>query len=126
LPTIFLLTFRRINAYIVGKFDTEVYYMPTIINIYTLKINSISSNASVNIGESFHNTLPLMSQNGNIDVGAALQNSHTSNNKLVGVNFSVGDLSPAFSNMISGYFIPILVTKLRPFRSSSEPDLNPF
>lgn len=61
--------------------------MPFFINIVNMKTNGVS-------------------QNGNIDIGAALQNSHTSNNKLVGVNFSVGDLSPAFSNMISGFLDP--------------------
>jgi hypothetical protein len=61
--------------------------MAVFINIVNMKTNGVS-------------------QNGNIDIGNALQNSHTSNNKLVGVNFSVGDLSPSFSNMNSVYFDP--------------------
>lgn len=61
--------------------------MPFFINIANMKTNGVS-------------------QNGNIDIGATVHNSHTSNNKLIGVNFSVGDLSPAFSNMLSGYFDP--------------------
>jgi Spore germination protein gerPA/gerPF len=61
--------------------------MPFFINIVNMKTNGVS-------------------QVGSIDIGAAVHNSHTSNNKLIGVNFSVGDLSPTFSNMISAYFDP--------------------
>lgn len=49
--------------------------MPFIININIMKTNGVT-------------------QNGNIDIGGTIQNSHTSNDKFVGVNFSVGDLSP--------------------------------
>lgn len=49
--------------------------MPFIININIMKTNGIT-------------------QNGNIDIGGTVHNSHTSNDKFIGVNFSVGDLSP--------------------------------
>lgn len=29
--------------------------MPSIINIYSLKINSVSNNGSINIGDALHN-----------------------------------------------------------------------
>jgi hypothetical protein len=61
--------------------------MPTVINIYTLKINSISSNASVNIGESFHN-------------------SHTANTKSTGAHTSYGDEAPSNSTMKNIYVDP--------------------
>lgn len=61
--------------------------MPTVINIYTLKINSISSNASVNIGENFHN-------------------SHTANTKSTGANTSYGDEAPPISTMKNVYVDP--------------------
>ncbi len=52
----------------------------TIINLYYLKINSISGNGSITIGEAAHN-------------------SHTANNKSQGINSSFGDTSPAESIM---------------------------
>jgi hypothetical protein len=61
--------------------------MPTIINIYTLKINSISSNASVNIGETFHS-------------------SHSANLKSTGSNTSYGDEAPPISTMKNIYVDP--------------------
>ncbi|WP_428911581.1 spore germination protein [Niallia sp. Krafla_26] len=36
-----------------------------------------------------------LTQNANIDVGRNIQNSHTSNLKLSGANFSMGNFSPA-------------------------------
>ncbi|WJH32419.1 spore germination protein [Paenibacillus aurantius] len=61
--------------------------MPFQINIANFKINGIS-------------------RNGNIDVGANVQNSHTANTKMVGANFSVGDFSPAFSAMSNAVLDP--------------------
>jgi hypothetical protein len=49
--------------------------MPVTINLYYIKINSISGNGSVTIGEATHN-------------------SHTSKIKSQGVNSSFGDTSP--------------------------------
>jgi hypothetical protein len=55
--------------------------MPSIvINLYNLKINSISGNGSVTIGEATHN-------------------SHTAKSKVQGVNSSYGDLSPTEANL---------------------------
>ncbi len=61
--------------------------MPTVINIFALKINSISSNGSVNIGESFHN-------------------SHTANTKSTGANSSYGDHAPPNAQMENIYIDP--------------------
>jgi hypothetical protein len=45
-----------------------------------------------------------ITQNGNIDIGGTVHNSHTANTKLFGSNFSLGDLSPtlewAFNNTL--------------------------
>ncbi|WP_053363551.1 spore germination protein [Bacillus sp. FJAT-27251] len=48
------------------------------INIGKIYVNGIAQNASINIGKTLHN-------------------SHTSNVKLFGANFSMGDGSPASS-----------------------------
>lgn len=56
--------------------------MPFLINIINMKTNGVT-------------------QNGNIDIGATVHNSHTANTKLVGANFALGDLSPTFSNMFN-------------------------
>ncbi|WP_042461990.1 spore germination protein [Neobacillus dielmonensis] len=40
-----------------------------------------------------------LAQNANINFGATVQNSHTSNLKFFGTNFSAGDGSPAASSM---------------------------
>lgn len=61
--------------------------MPFQINILNIKINGAT-------------------QNGNIDVGSTVQNSHTANSKFVGANFSLGDFSPASSLMNSGNIDP--------------------
>lgn len=57
--------------------------MPYQINVVNIKING--------------NT-----QNGNIDIGSTVHNSHTSNTKLFGANFSQGDFSPTLSQMNTG------------------------
>ncbi|WP_033829145.1 spore germination protein [Bacillus andreraoultii] len=57
--------------------------MPYQINILNIKVNG--------------NT-----QNANIDIGPTVHNSHTSNTKFYGANFSQGDLSPTFSQMNTG------------------------
>ncbi|MFC0211643.1 spore germination protein [Paenibacillus chartarius] len=59
----------------------------TTITIFSIKINSITSNASVNIGESLHN-------------------SHTANSKSTGENASYGDHAPTVANMKSLYIDP--------------------
>ncbi|MGX1194187.1 hypothetical protein RKD52_002739 [Metabacillus sp. SLBN-84] len=61
--------------------------MPTVVNLYCLKVNSISGNGSVTIGEAIHN-------------------SHTSNNKSQGLNSSYGDTSPAEALMENVYIDP--------------------
>ncbi|GIO26963.1 spore germination protein [Ornithinibacillus bavariensis] len=48
--------------------------MPYQINIIGIKVNG-------------------MTQNGNLDIGPTVHNSHTSNTKMFGANFSLGDLS---------------------------------
>jgi hypothetical protein len=57
--------------------------MSNQINIFNLHVNGMASNASINIGRTLHN-------------------SHTSNLKLFGANFSMGDFSPANSLIITG------------------------
>ena len=59
--------------------------MPFIINILNMKTNGIN-------------------QNGNIDIGGNIQNSHTANSKFIGANLSVGDLSPSTSLMGTSSF----------------------
>lgn len=58
--------------------------MPFQINIFNIKTNAINNN-------------------GNIDFGPIVQNSHTSNTKLIGTNMAFGDLSPATSGHINNY-----------------------
>lgn len=54
--------------------------MPYFINIFSIKTNGIT-------------------QNGNMEVGATIHNSHTANSKYIGANFSLGDFSPSSSFM---------------------------
>ncbi|WP_248930544.1 spore germination protein [Paenibacillus hamazuiensis] len=61
--------------------------MPSVINIFYMKINSIASNGSVNIGESLHN-------------------SPTANTKSQGLNASYGDTAPPQANMKNIYIDP--------------------
>ncbi len=61
--------------------------MPFQINIFNIKTNGVT-------------------QNGNIDIGPTIHNSHTANTKLFGANFSFGDLSPAGSLMNTGVLDP--------------------
>ncbi|MBW5446368.1 spore germination protein [Cohnella sp. CFH 77786] len=61
--------------------------MATVINIFVLRINSIASNASVNIGES-------------------VINSPTSSNKYTGYNASYGDAAPPYATMKNTYVDP--------------------
>lgn len=49
--------------------------MPYQINIFSLKVNGAN-------------------QNGNIDIGPTVHNSHTANSKFIGANISLGDFSP--------------------------------
>jgi hypothetical protein len=58
-----------------------------MVNIYYLKINSLASNSSLNLGSTFHN-------------------SHTANTKSTGDNSSVGDHSPADAVMKNMVFDP--------------------
>ncbi|GED04386.1 MULTISPECIES: spore germination protein [Bacillus subtilis group] len=57
--------------------------MPNQINIANIKVNGVT-------------------QNGNIDIGPTLQNSHTANSKYFGANFSLGDFSPSSSLLNTG------------------------
>ncbi|OZI12234.1 hypothetical protein CEW92_07075 [Bacillaceae bacterium SAS-127] len=57
--------------------------MPFIINIVNMKTNGVT-------------------QNGNIDIGGTVHNSHTANSKFVGANISLGDFSPTSSCMGNG------------------------
>lgn len=61
--------------------------MPYFINIFGIKTNGIT-------------------QNGNLDIGATIHNSHTANSKLIGVNISLGDISPSSSFMGNSYVDP--------------------
>ncbi|MCD7036211.1 spore germination protein [Metabacillus sp. GX 13764] len=61
--------------------------MPTVINLFSIRVNSISNNGSVNIGEAMHN-------------------SHVSSSKATGSNTSFGDLSPTESLMENIYIDP--------------------
>ncbi|WP_421378828.1 spore germination protein [Bacillus salacetis] len=61
--------------------------MPYAINIFNMKVNGTT-------------------QNGNIDIGPTVHNSHTANTKLFGANFSFGDLSPTAGLLNSGIFDP--------------------
>ncbi|WP_442598383.1 spore germination protein [Neobacillus sp. D3-1R] len=61
--------------------------MPYQINIFNIKVNGMTNNA-------------------NVDVGPTVHNSHTSNMKFVGTNFSLGDISPSASQINSGMIDP--------------------
>ncbi|MFQ3545969.1 spore germination protein [Halobacillus rhizosphaerae] len=61
--------------------------MPSINNIYNIKINSISNNGSINIGDALHN-------------------AHTANSKTTGQNSSFGDAAPASAGMENVYIDP--------------------
>lgn len=61
--------------------------MPFQINIFNVKTNGVT-------------------QNGSLDIGPAIHNSHTANSKLFGANFSLGDFSPASSLMNTGVLDP--------------------
>ncbi|MCD7036212.1 spore germination protein [Metabacillus sp. GX 13764] len=61
--------------------------MPYQINVFNIKVNAITQNASVDFGNTSHN-------------------SHTSNFKITGSNASLGDLSPSFSLMGNGFLDP--------------------
>ncbi|KMY53397.1 MULTISPECIES: spore germination protein [Bacillaceae] len=61
--------------------------MPSIINIYSLKINNVSNNGSINIGDALHN-------------------AHTANTKAQGSNSSYGDISPTEANMENVFIDP--------------------
>lgn len=61
--------------------------MPFLINIANMKTNGVTNN-------------------GNIDIGGTVQNSHTANSKLVGAVFALGDLSPVFGYINSAMIDP--------------------
>ncbi|MED4531824.1 spore germination protein [Metabacillus fastidiosus] len=63
--------------------------MPTNINIYSIKINNISNNGSINIGDALHN-------------------APTANSKAQGVNSSYGDTSQVTSGAENIYIDPDL------------------
>src|SRR4051812_8881682 len=64
--------------------DKGLKKMPFQINIFNIKTNSIANNA-------------------NISLGPSVQNSHTANQKWVGSNFALGDLSPSSSFSLNGF-----------------------
>lgn len=64
--------------------------MPFFINITNLNSNGVN-------------------QNGNFNVGAVVHNSHTSNNKFVGLNSSFGNISPSLSNHVNGNVDPDVI-----------------
>ncbi|MFB9761646.1 MULTISPECIES: spore germination protein [Bacillaceae] len=57
--------------------------MPYAINVFNIKVNGVT-------------------QNGNIDIGPTVHNSHTANSKMMGACFTLGDLSFANSVMATG------------------------
>ncbi len=57
--------------------------MPFLINVFNMKTNGVT-------------------QNGNIDIGGTVHNSHTANSKFFGANFSLGDLSPTSGWIANG------------------------
>ncbi|MFS0864277.1 spore germination protein [Fredinandcohnia sp. 179-A 10B2 NHS] len=57
--------------------------MPYQINIFNVKVNGAN-------------------QNGNIDIGPTVHNSHTANSKFIGANISLGDFSPTSAVLNSG------------------------
>lgn len=63
--------------------------MPFQINIFNIKTNSIANNA-------------------NISLGPSVQNSHTANQKWVGTNFALGDISPTSSCSFNVFVDPDL------------------
>ncbi|CAM3742809.1 spore germination protein [Mesobacillus zeae] len=63
--------------------------MQTVINIYCLKINNISNNGSLNIGDALHN-------------------SPTANTKSQGQNASYGDYAPPTAAMENVFIDPDL------------------
>ncbi|WP_042457479.1 spore germination protein [Neobacillus dielmonensis] len=80
--------------------------MPFQINIFNFKNNAINNN-------------------GNIDFGPIVHNSHTSNSKLVGTNAAFGDLSPATSYHANGY-VDFDVTDQDQIANPSAPVSNQF
>lgn len=63
--------------------------MQTVINIFSLKVNSVATNGSINIGEAFYN-------------------SPTANMKSQGQNSSFGDYAPPTAAMENVYIDPDL------------------
>lgn len=61
--------------------------MSITINLFYIKVNSISGNGSITIGSGIHN-------------------SHTANDKSQGINSSYGDTSPAEALMENVYIDP--------------------
>ncbi|RLQ95398.1 spore germination protein [Falsibacillus albus] len=63
--------------------------MQTVINIFSLKVNSVSNNGSINIGEALHN-------------------APTANSKSQGQNSAYGDFAATNSAMENVYIDPDL------------------
>lgn len=63
--------------------------MQTVINIFNLKVNSVASNGSINIGEAFYN-------------------APTANMKSQGQNSSFGDFAPPTAAMENVFIDPDL------------------
>ena len=82
-----LITDGRVVAYDTDNNNKGCDRMQTIINIFSLKINSVSNNGSVNIGEALHN-------------------AHTANSKSQGQNSSYGDFAPPTAAMENVFIDP--------------------
>jgi hypothetical protein len=63
--------------------EMEVNCMPYAINVFNIKVNGVT-------------------QNGSLDIGPTVHNSHTANSKTIGACFTLGDLSFANSVMATG------------------------
>jgi hypothetical protein len=75
------------NAYYEVTTEKGSERMQTVINIYSLKINNVSNNGSINIGEALHN-------------------SPTANTKSQGQNASYGDYAPPTAAMENVFIDP--------------------
>ncbi len=75
--------------------------MSCVINIHSIKINSMASNASFNIGPAFHS-------------------SHSAMTQLQGSNASVGDQSPAKAYMQNSWWNPGMNNEDPPDNSKSD------
>ena len=83
IQTLMIWVISQIHQTSLAIRDKGLKKMPFQINIFNIKTNSVANNA-------------------NISLGPSVQNSHTANQKWVGSNFSLGDLSPSSSFSLNG------------------------